>query len=193
MDAKQTLGEPRLLISRDALLHNVAVLRRHLAPGTKICAVVKADAYGHGADLVVDALYNFSTDLTEGPFIDAMAVATVDEAEELPGTALQTFIFRPVENAFVGGQRSRIESAIRNGWVLTLCSPAAADDVARIAVACGRRANVQVMIDTGMSRTGVGVEGTSGSDMVEDYRLNPAAAPKNKHRPGRYFPMIETV
>lgn len=158
MDAKQTLGEPRLLISRDALLHNAAVLRRHLAPGTKICAVVKADAYGHGADLVVDALYNFSTDLTEGPFIDAMAVATVDEAEELPGTALQTFIFRPVENAFIGSQRSRIESAIRNGWVLTLCSPAAADDVARIAVGCGKRANVQVMIDTGMSRTGVGLE-----------------------------------
>jgi alanine racemase len=63
-------------------------------------------------------------------------------------------IFRPVENIFLGRQRARLETAIRNGWVLTLCTASAADDVARIAVACGRRAQVQVMIDTGMSRSG---------------------------------------
>jgi alanine racemase len=156
MDAKQSLGEPRLLISRDALLHNAALIRRSLPFGTRICAVVKADAYGHGADLVLDALFNFSTDELEAPAIDAVAVATVDEAEDLPGTGLPTFIFRPVENSFLGSQRSRIESAIRNNWVLTVCSAAAAGDVARIAVSLGKRASIQIMLDTGMTRTGVG-------------------------------------
>ena len=70
MDAKQTLGQPRLLISRDAILHNAALLRRRLQPGTELCAMVKANAYGHGADIVVDALYNFSLDALEGPFAD---------------------------------------------------------------------------------------------------------------------------
>ena len=154
MDAKQSLGEPRLLISRDALLHNAALVRKVIAPGTRICAVVKADAYGHGADIVIDALYNFSTDNLEAPAVDAVAVATVDEAEALPGSALPTFILRPVENGFVASQRTRIESAIRNGWTLTLCSPSAADDVARIALGLNKRASVQVMLDTGMSRTG---------------------------------------
>ena len=155
MDAKECLGEPRLLISRDALLHNAALIRALLPAETRICAVVKADAYGHGIDGVIDALYNFSTDQIEGPAVDALAVATIDEAEQLPATDLQTIIFRPIENSYLGGQRPRIETAIRNNWVLTLCNPSAADDIARIAVSMGRRCSVQIMIDTGMTRSGI--------------------------------------
>ena len=158
MDAKECLGEPRLLISRDALLHNAALIRALLPAETRICAVVKADAYGHGIDGVIDALYNFSTDQMEGPAVDALAVATIDEAEQLPGTDLQTIIFRPIENSYLGGQRARIETAIRNNWVLTLCNPSVADDIARIAVSMGRRCSVQIMIDTGMTRSGIDVE-----------------------------------
>jgi alanine racemase len=36
-------------IDQDALRHNLACIRRRLAPGTRILAVLKADAYGHGA------------------------------------------------------------------------------------------------------------------------------------------------
>jgi alanine racemase len=159
MDANQSPGEPRLLISRDALLHNAALVRKALPPGTNVCAVVKADAYGHGAGIVVDALYNFSSDDLEAPAVDAVAVATVDEAEQLPGgTTLPVFIFRPIENGLIGPQRGRIESAIRNNWTLTLCSSSAADDVARIALSLGKRAGVQVMIDTGMARGGAAID-----------------------------------
>ena len=82
-------------------------------------------------------------------------MATVEEASQLPGTALTTYITRAVENSFLSGQRSQIETAIQNGWVLTLSSRAAADDVARIALAAGKRATVQIMVDTGMTRGGV--------------------------------------
>jgi alanine racemase len=36
-------------ISRTALQHNYATVRDYVAPGATVCAVVKADAYGHGA------------------------------------------------------------------------------------------------------------------------------------------------
>ena len=158
MPSTTTQSDPRLLISRAALLHNVAVIRRALPAGTKLCAMIKADGYGHGAYLVADALCNFSFDGgTSKPVVDALAVATIEEAVGLPMVDVPTLVFQPVENGFVGGQRAKIELAIRNGWVLTLCSKSAADDVARIASSIGKRAMVQVMIDTGLARSGVGV------------------------------------
>jgi alanine racemase len=155
MDAKQTLGEPRLLISRSALLHNAALIRRTVPPGTRICAILKADAYGHGAHIVADALCNFSSDASDSPAVDAIAVANIDEAAALPDVKVPVIIFRPLENAFLGRQRSKLDEAIRNGWVLTLCSAAGAEDLARIAISTGKRAAVQIMIDTGMTRAGI--------------------------------------
>ncbi|MDB5321993.1 MAG: alr [Phycisphaerales bacterium] len=162
MDAKISLGEPRVLVSRQALLHNASVVRRAVGPGVKICAMIKADAYGHGADIVADTLANFSTRRYEAPLVDALAVASIDEAERLPHTILPVYIFRPVENCFLGRQRSRIEQAIRNGWIMTLCSSSAADDVARIATSIGKRAAIQLMVDTGMTRSGVTGEELGG-------------------------------
>ena len=157
MDAKASLGEPRLLISRGALLHNVRVVRRALRDvAVRVCAIVKADAYGHGARLVADALCNFSSGDIEGPAVDALAVATIDEAAALPvPTPVPVIVFRPLENIYVGRQRQAIELAVRSGWVLTLCSAPAVDDLARLARNCGVRASVQVMVDTGMTRAGV--------------------------------------
>ncbi len=158
MDAKFTLGEPRALISRAAILHNARLIRKSLQPGTRICAILKANAYGHDAGIVLDTLCNFDDNGGDVPLIDAIAVASIDEACEIPETSLPILIFRPVENTFLGRQRSKIELAIRNGWTLTLCSAAAANDVARIALAAGVRANVQVMVDTGMHRSGVSID-----------------------------------
>src|SRR4051812_3546490 len=167
MDAtKHTLGEPRVLISCRALLHNAAVIRRRLAGGTRLCAIIKANAYGHGADLVADVLCNCALGSRGAgaglplapPAADALAVASLDEAAGLSLRAdvgVPVVVFRPLENAFVGRQRVKIEEAVRQGWVLTVCSPAAAEDLARIALSLRRRGDVQVMVDTGMTRSGV--------------------------------------
>jgi alanine racemase len=96
MDAKISLGEPRVLVSRAALLHNASVVRRTVGPGVKVCAMIKADAYGHGADIVADTLANFSTRKYEAPLVDALAVASIDEAERLPHTILPVYVLRPV-------------------------------------------------------------------------------------------------
>src|SRR5215211_1244788 len=113
--------EPRLLISRSALLHNVALLRK-AAGGAKVCAMIKANAYGHGAGLVADALTNFSGPAgQEAPAVDMLGVATIDEAAALPDAlVVPIMILQPVECAFVGAQRERIELAVRNNWQLTV-------------------------------------------------------------------------
>ena len=36
-------------VNLDAIKNNVLVAKRSLKPATKLCAVVKANAYGHGA------------------------------------------------------------------------------------------------------------------------------------------------
>src|SRR4051812_37058230 len=105
MDAKHTLGQPRVLISRAALLANAKFVRRLVGDRVRICGTVKADAYGHGSALVADALANFADDSTGRSAVDAFAVANIDEAAELPDTALPVTVLRPVENCYVGRQR----------------------------------------------------------------------------------------
>src|SRR4051812_14283026 len=98
MEAKHALGEPRVLVSRAALLHNAAVVRRAVSPDTKICAIIKADAYGQGASLVVDELCNFASGLeSDRPAVDALAVASIEEADALPDVSVPVIVFRPVE------------------------------------------------------------------------------------------------
>ncbi len=157
MSVKHTEAEPRLLISRTALLHNARILRREVGDHVRICAILKADAYGHGASIVADTLCNFARDAAStSPPVDAIAVATIEEAFALPEVTVPVIVFRPLENLFVGRERAKIELAIREGFVLTVCSATAAEDLARIAIGCGRRASVQVIVDTGMIRAGVG-------------------------------------
>lgn len=154
MDVTPFPDQPRLLISRDALLHNMRQIRRRLLPGTKVCAMVKADAYGHGADLVCDALCNFESDHLPTPAADMLGVGCIEEAAALSETSLPVLVLRTVENSYIGPARSTIEHAIRSGWTLTLGTGSAADDVARIAMSIGKRAVVHVMVDSGMSRCG---------------------------------------
>jgi alanine racemase len=154
MDAKQSQGEVRCLVSRAALLHNVSLIRKIVGQNVKICAVVKADAYGHDADLVADTLCNFTDGKTEAPLVDGLAVADIDEAAALRPVDVPVTILRPVENAYLGEQRARLELAAQSGWILSLSSAAAADDLNRICLSRGLRASVQIMLNTGLNRGG---------------------------------------
>lgn len=62
----------RAVLQLDALRHNLAAVRR-LAPASRVMAVVKANAYGHGLDRVVQTLGE----------ADGFAVATIDEAQRV--------------------------------------------------------------------------------------------------------------
>src|SRR5207237_3327309 len=104
---------------------------------TRSCAVIKADAYGHGAGIIADALCNFSIDGTGPasglpPAVDNLAVATIDEAAALPEVNVPILILRPIENVFLGRQRAAIELAGNSGWILTIDSLKGTDDEARM-------------------------------------------------------------
>jgi len=135
----------------------VGILRQFAGPGVKICGVVKANGYGHDAAIVADTLCNFTGAGAEAPAVDALAVATLQEAAALPQISVPLMVFQPTENALLGEGRRLIEDAIQRGWILTLTSKSAADDVARVATVWGQRAAVAVMIDTGLARAGVGI------------------------------------
>ena len=121
MDARDAMGEPVVTVSRSALIHNAAVVRRAVGRRVKICATVKANAYGHGAATVVDALANFSTNdfgtTSVGRRLRRGRPGRRRRA--LPETVLPVLVLRPVENCFVGRQRARVELAVRSGWWLT--------------------------------------------------------------------------
>jgi len=158
MDALAGLGQPQAIISRTALLQNVKLLRRDLGPAVRICAIVKADAYGHGAAMVADALTIPRSDDARTPAVDALAVVTIDEGLALGEPCVPVFVLRPLEGAYIGPQRQQVELALRRGFVLTVATPAGAGDLARIAIACSRRADVQVMVDTGHAREGTPID-----------------------------------
>ena len=56
------------------LQSNALAIKNKLNKNTKFCAVVKADAYGHGGEKIASALY---------PFCDSFAVALVEEGLSL--------------------------------------------------------------------------------------------------------------
>ena len=71
-------------IDLDAMLHNFMAARHHLPDEVLLAAVIKANAYGHGA---VEA-----AKLLEGK-ADRFAVAMADEAVELRKAGIETPIF----------------------------------------------------------------------------------------------------
>src|SRR5688500_16329395 len=134
MDVINTLGQGRIFLSRSALLHNIRVLRQIIPEGTQICAVAKADAYGIGARLVADALTNFTSGSIEAPAIDALAVATLEEAAELVSCVVPIHVLRPIDSLLLGQAGDLLELAIRDGWALTLASAEPAAELARLAL-----------------------------------------------------------
>ena len=63
-------------INLDAVLHNLKAMREHISADTKIMAVIKADAYGHGAVPI-------AWEMEELPYVYGYGVASVEEAMQL--------------------------------------------------------------------------------------------------------------
>ncbi|MEX0779171.1 MAG: alanine racemase [Balneolales bacterium] len=82
-------------INLNHLLHNVQVLNSYLEPGVKQMAVIKADAYGHGAVSVAHAL---------SPAVDWFAVVNTEEALELREAGIQKdiLVFGPPKSSNAG-------------------------------------------------------------------------------------------
>lgn len=131
-------------IDKSALQHNVCQIESCLAPDTQLMAVVKADAYGHGAIEVA------RTVLAAG--VEWLAVATVCEGIELrqAGIAAPILLLGTVDRQF------QVEALVR--WELqpTIANVAQATIISKAIVADGETTplKVHLKLDTGMSRSG---------------------------------------
>jgi alanine racemase len=122
-----------------AIERNVATLRRRLAAGAELCAVVKADGYGHGAaQAAAAALAGGATSL---------AVATADEAGELRAAGIEAPLL--VMGAV---STQELEVALAVDAELVAWDPAFVDAVRR--AIRSRPVRLHVKFDTGMGRLG---------------------------------------
>ena len=136
---------PVRTIDLEALRENVRLLRSTLPEKTKLMAVVKADAYGHGIAKVARAALEAGA--------SALAVARTDE-----GAALrQAGVTAPV---LVLGASSdeEIAEGVRNELTLTVCTPEMVDTLESCAKESGLTGLMHLKIDTGMGRIGVRTE-----------------------------------
>lgn len=142
-------GILRAELSAVSLAHNVDQLRRAIGPGVEICAVVKADAYGHGLEVLFPAL---------APLVDRLAVT-------LPPTALTlrrmgwekpilTF-FRAAGCAPREQVLDRVSGLAEAGVTVTVVGETDVELLETVARRVGRPVEAHLKVDTGMSRSGV--------------------------------------
>jgi alanine racemase len=126
----------RALIRLGALEHNLEVIRK-AAPGCKVMAVIKANAYGHGMVHVAQHLSH----------VDAFAVARVPEALELRANGITSRII------LLAGVMNTVELAAAMEYEfepVVHCSL----QLDLLDHSIGGKVNVWCKVDTGMNRLG---------------------------------------
>lgn len=128
-------------INLDNIASNMKQIRNKVGDKTKILAVVKADAYGHGAvEISKVCLYNGA---------DWLGVAISDEGKQLR----ENNIFVPV--LILGyTPEPKIDEVIMNDLTQTIFSYDMAEAFSKRAVKLNRICDIHIKIDTGMGRIG---------------------------------------
>lgn len=132
------------------------MLQEQVQPGVRFCSAVKADAYGHGINLLLDIIAESS---------DMLAVSTPREAAELRFLGYQgsILIFQSVSGFSGGSQREEVlNDLITQKVTLTLVSLLEIPLVSSVAQRLGIDAEIHVKIDTGMIRSGIPIEDALG-------------------------------
>lgn len=129
-------------INLDHIAHNVQAIKQKLSPSCEIIAVVKADAYGHGAVAVAQAA------LVAGA--TRLAVSILDEALELRQAGITAPIlvmgYTPAEQGGVAACEQISLTVYEQQQALALVAAAQA---------VGKVLKVHLKVETGMGRLGV--------------------------------------
>ena len=129
-------------IDLDAIAHNVGEIRRHAGSHAQIIAVVKANAYGHGAVPVAQAVLEAGA--------QRLAVACVDEAVALR----QAGITAPMLiMGYVPPWEAR--KVVEYGLTATVTTKQLALALSHFSEQAGVVTPVQLKVDTGMNRFGL--------------------------------------
>ncbi len=145
MTSISTLLPTYAIVNLAALAHNLSRIKRYLSPGCEVMAIVKANAYGHGAVEIAQSLAK------QG--IDQFAVASIDEGIELRLAGLTASIV--VLGALFEEQvpdliTHRLTPVVSDGRILPALAKAAHSHQAPYPI--------QLKVETGMGRLGFSPE-----------------------------------
>lgn len=129
-------------VDLNAIEHNAIIMRSWLPPSCKIMAVVKSDAYGHGALGVADVLLACGAEW--------LGVASIDEGWQLrtAGVTQEILLLGPCPTW-------AISSALDAKLTLTVTSESQIAEIAQTCSRLQRTANIHLKVDTGMHRLGI--------------------------------------
>lgn len=146
-------------IDLDAVLYNMESMHKKLKPGTKIAAVVKADAYGHGAVEISRVLENL-------PYLWGYAVATSNEAMQLVEAGRK----KPI--IILGlSFPEQFEEIVENDLRPAVCTYETTQALSDIAAEKNKVCRIHIKVDTGMSRIGFQVTPESADTVARISKL----------------------
>ncbi len=134
-------GPSRAIIDLDAYVHNLGVVRSFAGPNHRIIAVIKADAYGHGAVPLGRAALRAGAAM--------LGVATAQEGIVLR----QAGIDAPVL-VMVNPHADELTLIVEHRLTLMISDIATAQRLGELAREAGRVTTVHCKVDTGMGRQG---------------------------------------
>lgn len=127
-------------IDLDAIRMNIMTMKSLIPKDKKLLAVIKANAYGHGAVEIADALDDLS---------DYYGVACLDEATELRNVG----VTKPI--LILGmTDESLFEQLVDLEITQTVFTVEQACALSNVAVSKGKTAKIHIKLDTGMNRIG---------------------------------------
>ncbi|HHV38967.1 MAG TPA: alanine racemase [Tepidimicrobium sp.] len=146
-------------IDLNNLAHNIGEVRRLTKKDSLVTAVVKADAYGHGA---IEAGEIF---LQNGA--DRLSTATLSEAIELRNGGIDAPIlvmgYTPI---------TQYPLAIEHDIILTIYDYESAKALSQKAIEANKKATIHIKIDSGMGRIGFLPKESSADEIVRISRLS---------------------
>jgi alanine racemase len=130
------------IVDLDAIAHNIAAIKRHVGDRVIVMAVVKANAYGHGAEPVARMALESGASW--------LAVNRVNEGVALRRAGIQAPILVMGYTPAAGAM-----TAVAHDLRLTVTSAALAESLSAAANRAGKTAPIHIKIDTGMGRFGL--------------------------------------
>ena len=132
----------KALISLDAVEYNFQQMKKNIKEGTKIIAVIKADAYGHGAVPIAKMIQ-------EHDYIWGFATATAQEALQLKKAGITKPVL-VIGLVFEEYYEILAENEIR----MAVCDLETARKFAEAGKKAGKTVHIHIAVDTGMTRIG---------------------------------------
>ncbi len=123
------------------LQKNARAIKKKLDKNTKFCAVVKADAYGHGAEKIASSLYSYC---------DSFAVALIEEGVSLRLAGVNKDIL-----VLIPPFSCDVERAVFYNLTLSACDILTLKQIEKACEKQGRKAKIHLKFNTGMNRLGV--------------------------------------